>query len=84
MDNYPTVDTMEGHLVFSVTFSLHKILVASASQKLKGKTNIKEEFEFSLSFGFHSKVMKKVVGEMLSGIRLWLKGLLVWCYFPLV
>ena len=70
-------NTVEGYLVFSVTFSLHKILVALASQKLKGEMNIKEEFRFSLSFSFHSKIMKKVVGGMLSRDRLWLKGLLV-------
>ena len=77
MNNYPTVDTMEEHLVFSATFSLHKTLVASASQELKGETNIKEEFGFSLGFSFHSKVVEKVIGGMLSGDRLWLKGLLV-------
>ena len=75
---------MEGRLVFSVIFSLHKTLVTLASQELKGETNIKEESEFSLNFGFRSKIVKKVVGEILSGDRLWLKGLLVWCLFPLV
>ena len=70
MDNYPTVDTIEECLVFSVTFSLHKALVASASQELKGETNIKEEFRFSLDFSFHSEVMKKVVGGLLSEDRL--------------
>ena len=70
MDNYPTVDTMKGHLVFSVTFSLHKILVASASQELKSEMNIKKESKFSLGFGFRLKIMEKVFGEMLSEDRL--------------
>ena len=50
---YFIIDIMEGHLVFSATFSLHKALVTLASQELKGKMNIKKEFEFSLSFSYH-------------------------------
>ena len=61
---------MEGRLVFLATFSLHKILVALASQELKGETNIKEEFRVSLGLIFRSKVVKKVVGEMLFGVKL--------------
>ena len=61
---------MEGRLVFSATFSLHKTLVASVSQELKGETNIKEEFRFSLGFDFRSEVMEKVFGELLSGDKL--------------
>ena len=83
-DKYPTVDTMKRHLVFSVTFSLHKVLVASVSQELKSKINIKEESEFSLDFGFHLKIVEKMVGGILSRDRLWLKDLLVWCYFLLI
>ena len=44
--------------------------MALASQELKGKTNIKEEFRFSLGFGFHLKVMEKVFRGMLSKDRL--------------
>ena len=58
--------------------------MALASQELKGEMNIKEESGFSLGFDFRSEVMEKVVGGLLSGDRLWLKGLLVWCYLPLV
>ena len=61
---------MKGHLVFLATFSLHKTLVASASQDLKGEINIKEESGFSLDFGFRSKVMKKIFEDLLSGDRL--------------
>ena len=70
MDNYPTADIMKGCLVFSVTLSLHKALVTSASQELKGEMNIKEKFRVSLGFDFHSKVVKKVVEGILSGDRL--------------
>ena len=61
---------MEGRLVFSATFSLHKTLVASALQELKVKTNIKKEIEFFLGFGFHLEVMEKVFGRILSENRL--------------
>ena len=61
---------MEERLVFSVTFSLHKTLVTSTLQKLNGETNIKEKPGFSLGFDFCSKVMEKVVEELLSEDRL--------------
>ena len=70
MDNYPIANTIEGHLVFSVTFSLYKTLVTSVSQELKDEINIKKEFRFSLDFSFSSKVMEKVVGGMLSEVRI--------------
>ena len=70
MDNYPTADTIEGYLVFSATFSLHKALVTSVSQEFKSETNIKEEFRFSLGFSFHSEVMEKVFGGMHFGDKL--------------
>ena len=70
MDNYPTVDIIKGRLVFLATFSLHKTLVALASQELKDEINIKEEFGFFLGFDFRSKVMEKVFGGMLFGDRL--------------
>ena len=61
---------MEGRLVFLATFSLYKTLVTLALQELKDKMNIKEEFEFSLGFGFYLEVMEKVFEEMLSDVRL--------------